>query len=827
MTLGSTGLTDVNALTNRFSQRGLGVPLSFVIPTPKHLYLFGSTSLERDSVGNSDLTDSNTTPTESAQYGDVVRLTASPTNQGFTGIGQPSNTSGPMTYAIILSNAQFSSNNVLTNSGDADVFLSPNAATNIRVQGNTGSNVRTYTVPTMLVDTFYSVILTVNGSQGGRIYLDATESSSGIQTLTGGFSVTDIGDFVTGTANDFLGDIAEIAVFDYELSAAQVTQWYNSRRSNVLTTDKNRYEMDSAPFLVNEVDSTNPLSNTDVQSFIDDEFLEFGNFVTTDNPTLQGLPQSIITGPASWRIRMNPNDILGIDDIFFGSLASGLPLIFITSTGTTISIRTLTSSVITFNVTLANATWFDFVLTRDGSDFFRVYIDGIESSSGAKAGGTGGMAVDMIGGRGDTTKNFDGGLSDCILYPFQLSDAEVAQIAAGNIIPGFIARYKMLPNALNVDSVEGGADLVNTAVISGFNRAQVGLFNGTSAFFGSAYTGNSTGAATWAGWFNKNDVTQEMIFGNSGSAIPFIVFTNSTSLQVRTTENVTRSFTVPTMFINRWYFLVVTRDSSNNFRVFLNTVESTTGAINDTGTLAMDLIGRRSSGPEFWNGELDDLIYYDFDLSQAQITALFAGTLPGNEAARFKLDSQFLKDSKGSDDLAQGEGVQMILDGTQNNVSRFDASPINQGMTGIGFPVGDVNKSISVIFKADVLGDVIFALNSDSTTSVRLSAATNIIISAIGAATNFTIPSVSIGVYHSLLITVTNGKSARLYFDGVESVSGAQSLTNTFNLDTIADQNTTMSLAFDWLGDLTRVRTFEYCVPEIDAPVISAQDLRA
>jgi len=172
---------------------------------------------------------------------------------------------------------------------------------------------------------------------------------------------------------------------------------------------------------------------------------------------------------------------------------------------------------------------------------------------------------------------------------------------------------------------EGGSDLTNNNTVTNpddATRGRVAEFDGINQFLSGSYTGNSTGAASWTLWVNSDVIAGDVVLGNSASGNTLIDIDSTTVIGIRTISSGFMSFTVPTMSTGTWDFLAITRDGSDDFRVFLNAVESSTGALNGTGALALDFIGKRTGGSEF-NGKLDDVQYFNDQLSAAEILKIY------------------------------------------------------------------------------------------------------------------------------------------------------------------------------------------------------------
>lgn len=150
----------------------------------------------------------------------------------------------------------------------------------------------------------------------------------------------------------------------------------------------------------------------------------------------------------------------------------------------------------------------------------------------------------------------------------------------------------------------------------------------------SAFVRTNSQAMSLSMWF-KADGTGAMIFlGITAGASPRLRKLN-TSVRISTTGTgavTDTTWTVPTLGIASWHHVLFTRDGSNNGRVFLDGIESSSGAQTAGGTFAPLAIGRDST--TFWDGKLAWVKLYDSDES-ANAGALFLeGMVPAKLAAQ-------------------------------------------------------------------------------------------------------------------------------------------------------------------------------------------------
>ena len=145
----------------------------------------------------------------------------------------------------------------------------------------------------------------------------------------------------------------------------------------------------------------------------------------------------------------------------------------------------------------------------------------------------------------------------------------------------------------------------------------------------TSYTlGGSTVPFSLSIWskFGSTVVTNgKNLIGISSSATDFIDIISATSIRIRL-NNTVYSYAIPSITTN-WFHLAVSKDTSNDMRVYINSVESTSSAQNvGTRTLAnINNLGTRA-------GTVTDAVRIDqyavwnnHALSGAEITTLYNG----------------------------------------------------------------------------------------------------------------------------------------------------------------------------------------------------------
>jgi len=132
-----------------------------------------------------------------------------------------------------------------------------------------------------------------------------------------------------------------------------------------------------------------------------------------------------------------------------------------------------------------------------------------------------------------------------------------------------------------------------------------------------------SGDFTFSIWFYLGVMTDRTIVANSGSVDGFIIIRTDTTIGVNLgnppgTEEI---FTVQQLFINNWYHLTVTR-TAGEVRLYIDNIESSTGAITNTGTFEFDLIGTSNDHTLKFDGSLDEMAVWDRSLGVSELDTI-------------------------------------------------------------------------------------------------------------------------------------------------------------------------------------------------------------
>lgn len=194
----------------------------------------------------------------------------------------------------------------------------------------------------------------------------------------------------------------------------------------------------------------------------------------------------------------------------------------------------------------------------------------------------------------------------------------------------------------------------------------------------------------------------------------------------------------------------------------------------------------------------------------------------------YKMDDDgegFLIDTAGNQNLTNSNATQVTVP-PQGEMARFTASPTNQGLSDMGWPAGDVDKSITCVFKTDSIDfESIFSDVGTPFSDNYISFAGNNSIDVVTPLSfaNFAVPTLNTSDRFGLIVTFTSDFVCRLYINGIESTSGAKALSDTLDLSVMANADSTDTFA-DFLGDLTYVRIYAKTLSTAEVGAIDTAD---
>jgi hypothetical protein len=189
-------------------------------------------------------------------------------------------------------------------------------------------------------------------------------------------------------------------------------------------------------------------------------------------------------------------------------------------------------------------------------------------------------------------------------------------------------------------TLQGGDNTSAKTVAGPGGSITAGLqLNGTDDHIDISATGlsfaNST-AYSVSIWFKRAGTIARLI-GVDNNASGRIIGLTDTSIRTINAAGTSDDFTVPSMGTAAWHHLLLTRTAGNSGRVFLDGVESSTGALTvDGASGAWDSIGQNASS--FTNGfSVAQVKIFDSDES-ANVATLYAeGVSAGGAPKRLML----------------------------------------------------------------------------------------------------------------------------------------------------------------------------------------------
>lgn len=132
----------------------------------------------------------------------------------------------------------------------------------------------------------------------------------------------------------------------------------------------------------------------------------------------------------------------------------------------------------------------------------------------------------------------------------------------------------------------------------------------------------SATASSFSLWFNLA-ACDGVILGQSTSSTPYVYFLSTTAIRIQGDSVGIKEFTVPTISLGTWYHLVIIRNAGV-VRVYLNTVESTSGGQAIAADLTIDQMGKY--GGSWYKGYLALPLITKSAWSAAQVNNFYLAT---------------------------------------------------------------------------------------------------------------------------------------------------------------------------------------------------------
>lgn len=179
---------------------------------------------------------------------------------------------------------------------------------------------------------------------------------------------------------------------------------------------------------------------------------------------------------------------------------------------------------------------------------------------------------------------------------------------------------------------------VSTAAttIASINNDYAMSFNGVDDFV-SASGNNISGNKTVSLWFYADDITLSdtlfEIMPDPNSNDYLQVWTFGSKILAASGPNNSNGRSSSTLLSNKWYHLVVTKNTGNVANIYIDGVDDTQTA---NGTLAFTsgggdtLIGKSTYAGKFFKGKIDEVAIFNSQLSSCDIKGIYEGSTGSN-----------------------------------------------------------------------------------------------------------------------------------------------------------------------------------------------------
>ena len=139
-----------------------------------------------------------------------------------------------------------------------------------------------------------------------------------------------------------------------------------------------------------------------------------------------------------------------------------------------------------------------------------------------------------------------------------------------------------------------------------------------------------TGACSVSLWFYKRSnglYNGRILWGNVADNDTYVGNVTTTTINTQSDSVGTQKNYTFSISNNQWYHFAMIRDANNSVRLFVNGIESTSGAQTVTGTYTLNRIGQYSNNAGgntgfMWDGLLDDIAVYERALTIGAVRLL-------------------------------------------------------------------------------------------------------------------------------------------------------------------------------------------------------------
>ena len=537
-----------------------------------------------------------------------------------------------------------------------DKYIIFGSATSITLKGS--GNTIPFTIPTMSINTWYHCVI-IRSAGVPSMYINGVAATTGAQVFTADDSLSTLGARGTGASNFITGILDEVGILNGTAATpTQITDLYNgglgANFTTVMGSNDLNYHLDEVGTDLTAVDSggaanDGTLTNFsgamhvlhDKPAFSFDNALEFDGVDDYVTMTTRISPLGAFT-LSVWFKKPNTTKkwLLG-DDV------DTVSYIELHNTTTVIRIRNATAGLKTYAVpAYTSDTWYNLAITRDGSDNTKLFLNGVESTTGSQTM-TGDFNFMLLGKSAILGGSYFEGTIDeyGIVDGIAANQKNIDDLYNGGLGARFVdvmganttvdLNYSLNESGSDSTAVDSGG-LGNDGTLTGFTLpgAWVSYFSFDNALeFSAAQRINLTSTITLVGdytisaWVKRKSITQEFFFSGVVNDEYALFLNSNTDMRVRTSGSEAVSiFSLPeTLDVGNWYNIVVTR-SGTAVRFYLNGVESSTGS--STPVLAdMNVvrIGQRQNASGDSNSIMDEIGISSTAATATQIAALYSG----------------------------------------------------------------------------------------------------------------------------------------------------------------------------------------------------------
>ena len=383
-------------------------------------------------------------------------------------------------------------------------------------------------------------------------------------------------------------------------------------------------------------------------------------------------------------------------------------LYYSTTSGYRLYLWTGSSQVANYNTTLTAGQWYHVVYTRSGTAG-TIYLNGTSVATGTDSSNYSLNGQPHIGGKapGVTASYHDGPIDEVSVFNSALSASDVSDMYNSGVPTDIsslspVAWWRMGDNDSGTgttvtDQGSGGNDgtLTNgptfsTNVPTFPNTYSVDIdgtndyidCGGASDFSFTDGSGNDLpfSISAWVKFDNVNKErlvskdtstsSREFLFGTDNANVANIVLGTATvNLNIRNTTPLN---------LTDWFHIVSTYDgskSASGLKVYVNANDSnrldiSSGSYAGISATGGNLeIGRFANGNSFFNGLIDEVAVFDYELSSAQVTSIYNSGVPNNIASLSPLGWWRMGDNDG------GTGTTITDQGSGGNNGTLTNGP--------------------------------------------------------------------------------------------------------------------------------------------------------